>query len=58
MSEFINPVTKKPGKIPAENKTEILPVQVRVDKKKTIPGILEENIVYSCAGPRLDPDQA
>jgi len=58
MAELNNPKIKEHGKIPAENKTKILPIQDRVNKKKPFPGVLEENIVYSCAGPRVDPDQA
>ncbi len=27
-------------------------------KKKKVPGILEEGLVYSCAGPRVGPDEA
>jgi len=28
------------------------------NRDKRFPGILEEGLVYSCAGPRIDPDKA
>ncbi len=30
----------------------------KIEGKKRYPGILEEGLIYSCAGPRVDPEEA
>ncbi len=58
MSKPKNRIPDVPAETGAGKKVKTEPVQKQVKKKRPYPGILEEDIVYSCAGPRVDPDHS
>ncbi len=43
---------------PLLRKNESMKADEKQGKKKKFPGILEEGLVYSCAGPRVELDEA